>query len=117
MLKARPSALVSSRTAVDLPCEIETIRPSHSSCCRVRMSMVIVLRLRTVSAGSRAIIRLGGGERETGGRRRHAVPNVRLQVRGTLSSSDGYTIHLRNGSMRRMYAGVKRPTLCTYTPK
>src|SRR5262245_58073841 len=40
MLKVRPSALVRSRTAVDLPCEIETTRPWDSSSCIVRISIV-----------------------------------------------------------------------------
>src|SRR5262245_6775266 len=43
MLKWRPSALVSSRTAVDLPCEIETTRPWDSSSCMVRTSIVVLL--------------------------------------------------------------------------
>src|SRR5262245_3081304 len=64
MLKLRPSALVSSRTAVDLPCEIETIRPSDSSCCMVRISIVILLPLRPVYFGSRATIPLVPGEGE-----------------------------------------------------
>src|SRR5262245_36165256 len=42
MLKLSPSALVSSRTAVDFPCEIETTRPWDSSSCMVRISIVVV---------------------------------------------------------------------------
>lgn len=55
--------------------------------------------------------------RITGMTARQAAPNASVQRVRTLRSSDGYTSHLRNGSISAMYTGVRRPTLRTYTPK
>src|SRR5262245_63828267 len=63
MLKARPSALVSSRTAVDLPCDIETTRPWDSSSCMVRISIVVLPLLRPVYFWSRSDYTSPGSER------------------------------------------------------
>src|SRR4029450_190501 len=74
MLKLRPSALVSSRTAVDLPCEIETTLPWDSSSCMVRISIVLLLLLRPVSVGSPE--RLSPVPGETGARREQQVARM-----------------------------------------
>src|SRR5215471_12653704 len=82
MLKLRPSALVSSRTAVDLPCEIETIRPWDSSSCMVRISIVVLLLVRLVYLASLSGTTISSRSRECSTRR------LALPVRRMLASME-----------------------------